>query len=78
MEIGFWPTILDFNEMEKNVFLLSKKYPQTITTTTHRLKKSKNWNYKTKKSMKKKISLHGKYYLPSIVEQNTIEFFKKL
>jgi len=27
---------------------------------------------------KKKISLHGKYYLPSIVEQNTIEFFKTL
>jgi hypothetical protein len=45
-----WIAILGFLNIEmeflkKNVFLLSKKYPQTITTTTtHRLKKSKKWN----------------------------------
>ena len=58
---------------KKNVFLLSKNTP-TITTT-HRLKKSRIEI--TKKINEKKL-VYMENTICLLVEQNTIEFFKKL
>lgn len=55
--------------------IVKKKYPHNYYYTP--FKEIKNWNYKKKKSMKKKL-VYMENTICLLVEQNTIEFFKKL